>query len=385
MKNTKIILVIIAILVICIIAITACLLILRKKTILKEDNPETVAFENAEKVTNKTLFFQIENIIEKYYIDDNTKQYNAILADEIYTIDKINNITAFTKVIARTQKAQEYYYVVVNMYYSNNTYEIIESSAEEFENAKNNQIKDDYKKEVVISKDGDNSIPNTNITDFEILKKYFADYKFNAINNPEEAFKKLDAEYRQTKFNNSIDAYKAYVQSNMNTLADAMIIKHGATKDGQYGTYEFIDNYNNYYKLKETGIYEYTIILDNYTLQSDELKQEYLKLSAQEKVLSNIDKIMKLINVKDYQTVYNYLNKDFKNTNFPSIEKFTAYMQNTFFDNNIVGNISMKEEGGNYILEVPYKESLSSAAEERSKSFVMRLGNGMNFELSFNV
>ncbi len=94
---------------------------------------------------------------------------------------------------------------------------------------------------------------------------------------------------------------------------------------------------------------------------------------------------MKLINVKDYQTVYNYLNEDFKNTNFPSIEKFTAYMQNTFFDNNIVGNISMKEEGGNYILEVPYKESLSSAAEERSKSFVMRLGSGMNFEISFNV
>lgn len=230
-----------------------------------------------------------------------------------------------------------------------------------------------------------NEVTNSNITDFELLRKYFEDYKYKAINNPELAFNLLNKEYREKKFNNDVNLYKQYIQKNIDRFQDANIVKHGVINEGNAKRYIFIDNYNNYYELEETGNYEYTIILDNYTLETNELKEKYYRLSDEEKAISNIDKVMKLINTKDYATVYQYLNQSFKETNFTNIELFEKYMQETFFDNNIVGNIGIRKEENVYILSVPYKESLSTAAEEKEKNFIMRLGEGTNFELSFEM
>lgn len=230
-----------------------------------------------------------------------------------------------------------------------------------------------------------NEIANSNITDFEVLRKYFEDYKYKAINNPELAFNLLNKDYREKKFNDNINLYKEYIQKNMDRFQDANIIKHGVINEGNAKKYIFIDNYNNYYELEEVGNYEYTIILDNYTLETNELRQKYSKLSDQEKAISNIDKVMKLINTKDYAIVYQYLNQSFKETKFPTMEAFAKYMQETFFDNNIVGNIGIKKEENVYILSVPYKESLSAAAEEREKVFLMRIKEGTDFELSFEM
>lgn len=233
--------------------------------------------------------------------------------------------------------------------------------------------------------ESNNEVVESNITDFEMLKLYFEDYKYKAINNPEEAFTLLNMEYREKKFNNDVNLYKEYIQKNMDRFQDANIVKHGITSSGNLKKYVFIDNYNNYYELEEIGNYEYTIILDNYTIETAELKEKYSKLSNEEKAISNIDKIMKLINTKEYNAVYQYLNQSFKNTNFPTIEAFTTYMQKTFFEDNVVGNIKIRNEENIYILEVPYKEGLSAAAEERIKTFIMRLGTGTNFELSFEM
>lgn len=233
--------------------------------------------------------------------------------------------------------------------------------------------------------ENNNEVVESNITDFEILKLYFEDYKYKAINNPDLAFNLLNKEYREKKFNNDVNLYKQYIQKNIDRFQDANIIKHGVINEGNAKRYIFIDNYNNYYELEETGNYEYTIILDNYTLETNELKQKYSKLSDEEKAISNIDKVMKLINTKDYATVYQYLNQSFKETNFQNVELFEKYIKETFFDNNIVGNIKIRKEENVYILSVPYKESLSTAAEEREKIFLMLLKEGTNFELSFEM
>lgn len=133
------------------------------------------------------------------------------------------------------------------------------------------------------------------------------------------------------------------------------------------------------------GINKYTVILDNYTLQTDEMSKAYNKLSSQEKAISNIDKVMKLINEKSYSTVYNYLNSEFKNTYFPTLDRFTNYIKQNFFDNNIIGQMTVGNQGDNYIVTVPYKESLSSASEEKEIIFLVRLKEGTNFELAINM
>ncbi len=404
MKNKNKILIILAILLVCIIIVIIALLMLRKETLVEEDNPITLVFEDTEIIDNKALFFQIEQNIEKYMkyiakgdqvavnsispsgaIQLKSNNYNTFLADNMYVIDKMDNITVFAHEIARNYKKEDDYYIVVNIDYENNAFEVIPSSKEEYDNAVNNSVQEKYKQDINISSNEYNLLEEESLTDFQILKKYFDDYKFKAINKPQIAFEHIEEEYKSAKFNNDIEQYKTYIQNNVELLQDANIVKHGITKQGEYGNYIFIDNNDSYYKMKETGIYEYTIILDNYTIEFDELKAQYNKLTSAEKAISNMDKVMKLINTKSYNTVYKYFNEEFKNNYFPTIEAFTDYMNKNFFENNIVGNVSIKSEGDIYILSVPYKESLSTVAEEREKVFLMRLKEGTNFELSFEV
>lgn len=254
-----------------------------------------------------------------------------------------------------------------------------------FTKSKTQKNQNENEMEQFSNTENNNEEVESNITDFEMLRMYFEDYKNKAINNTEVAFDLLNIEYKQKKFNNDINLYKEYIQKNMSRFQDANIVKYSVLNDGKTRKYTFVDNYNNYYELQELENYEYTIVLDNYTVETNELKEKYNKLSDEEKAISNIDKIMKLIDTKDYAIVYQYLNKGFKETNFPNIELFEKYIKETFFDNNIIGKIGIRKEENVYILSVPYKESLSTAAEQKEKIFLIRLNEGTDFELSFEV
>ncbi len=406
-KMTKIIIAIMVVIIL-IIIITIVLLNLNKTLIEKEqkeaDNPETVAFIDIEELTNKNLFFQIQYNINEYYQYLQEKNEEAIKsiskenivtlknqnnynfkAMSMYVLDKISNITVYVEGVTLKEGIEDIYYLIVNIDYSNNTFEIINSSKEEFENAKNSKILSKYKQDIIITKNQYNRIQEINITDFEILQYYFEDYKYKALYKTQEAFEIIDNEYRQKKFGNSFETYKQYINDNINRLKDANIVKHGITRNGQYCTYIAYDNYNNYYKIIETDINKYTIILDNYTIETNEFLGEYNKLSAKEKVHTNIDKIIKLINEKNYTELYQSLNNNFKNTYFKTQVEFESYVKNKFFDNNLVGAIEIEEEGEVYIVKVPYKESLSTAADVGKITINMKLGEGTKFEISFNM
>lgn len=401
MKYIKIAILVILVL---IIVITASIIYLIKKT-SGEIDYEAYKYGDVEKVTSEATFYKINNTINKYFeyvFEKNTQAIEAMTTSDvkniidifaqynteakfdvktIYSIDKVYYATGF--IYGRI--AENEYYLIINLDYDNKTFSIVHSNKQEYENAINNIVDEKYRQDIEIPKNKYNEIVNKNITDFEILTVYFEDYKYKALNNPEIAFNLLDSEYKEKKFNNDIDLYKEYVEKNKDRFKDANIVKHGITKDGQYRQYICIDNYGNYYEFNEVGIKEYTVILDNYTLESDEFINKYNKLSDKEKAISNVDKVMKLINEKNYTELYGHLSEGFKNNYFSTQETFEKYIQNNFFDNNITGTITVKNEGKIFMITVPYKEGLSSAAEQRKKTFIVRLGEGTDFELSFNV
>lgn len=402
MDKKTVILVFMIIVTIIIIAVLTVLLVYRniqKQTIINNKN-ELISLltEKVRKVENRDQFFNISNHIKKYmdYRKQNdTQAIQAISKEEVinvdnfqakemYLLNKITNYTVYVYGVTKQANVQSDYYMVVNLDYTNYTFSMNASSKQEFENAKNNMVKAQYKEDIVIEINPyNNIILGETADDFQVVKEYFDDYKFKAINAPEEAFALIDATYKKEKFHDNIEQFKTYIQNNRDTLQDANIVKHGVTKENGVTKYSFVDNFGNYYELKETGIYEYTIILDNYTVPSKEQIQTYNRLTDEQKALSNMDKVMKLIDQKDYSTIYNYLNVEFKNNNFPALESFTNYMNENFFENNIVGKIGIKKEGNVFVLNVPYKESLSKAAEDREKTFIMKLTEGLNFELSF--
>ncbi len=403
--DKKIVILICMIMVIVAIIALSTMLLLRLNTQKEnlnneKDNLIALLTEKVMEIDNRDQFFHITSHIKKYF--DYKKQnnveavqaisakermdYDNFQSKEMYLLNKINNYTVYVCGTATKENMQTDSYIVVNLDYTNYTFSISSSSKEEYENAKDNIVQDKYKENVVIQSNEYNAISLEEIAnDFQVLKIYFDDYKYKALNNPELAFQMLDMTYKKEKFNNNVERFKEYIQKNKDILQDANIVKHTVTKENEYTKYAFIDNFNNYYELTETGIYEYTITLDNYTVQTKEQADKYNQLTDEQKALSNIDKVMKLIDQKDYDTVYRYLNEDFRNKNFPTIQAFTKYMKENFFEDNIVGKIGTRAEGNIFILVVPYKESLSKAAEEREKTFIMKLKEGTSFELSFDV
>lgn len=403
MNHKKTILVLIGAIAIVIgIIIVSLILLIHLNKEIEIQEAEDMILIDSEKVTNKTTFYRVNNCINQYinyiklgnkeaYHQINSNKLNELeykdirrfRSEEMYSVDKTYNITIFVKGSLYFDNKKEEKYYVINLDYNSNAFKIEDSNLQEYTDAQNNQIKPIYESEVLVQRSQYNQIPNDIINDLSIVKEYFDDYKFKAINAPEEAFALIDATYKKEKFHDNIEQFKTYIQNNRDTLQDANIVKHGVTKENGVTKYSFVDNFGNYYELKETGIYEYTIILDNYTVPSKEQIQTYNRLTDEQKALSDMDKVMKLIDQKDYSTIYNYLNVEFKNNNFPALESFTNYMNENFFENNIVGKIGIKKEGNVFVLNVPYKESLSKAAEDREKTFIMKLTEGLNFELSF--
>lgn len=403
-KTKKLIIAMMMLVVIIIIIIVILLNISKTESIKQNDNPTTEAFTDIEELYNKSLFFTINYNINKYYNyvqENNIEAVSAIsvenpitlknannsnfISKEMYILDKISNNTVYVYGVTRNNELEDEYYLIINIDYTNNTFSITNSSEEEFDNAKNNKINSKFMQSIIVKENMYNKFEERNTTDAEVLQYYFEDYKYKALYKQEEAFELLDNKYKEEKFKNSIDEYKEYVQKNINRFKDANLLEYQISKNGQNVAYITKDNYNNYYKIMETGINKYTIILDNYTVESDEFITKYNKLSDKEKITSIVDKVMKLINTKSYTQLYTYLNTNFKNTYFKTEEEFEKYIKERFFDDNIVGTLTLNTEGNIYIVTVPYKESLSSAAEEGEITFNIKLEEGTNFELSFNV
>lgn len=268
-KKTMFILMFMIIVVIIIIIVSLILLININRT--KEfESAEDIIYKDSEEVTNRTIFYKVNNCINKYInyikldnkeayeeINSNTKasmyeNINVFHSEQMYSVDKMVNLTVFVKGNLRSNSKEQEKYYVVNLDYNNDTFVIEDSSLEEFTNATNNQINTIYEDEISIKKGQYNQTPNNNITDLSIIKIYFDDYKFNAINKPEEAFKLLDTQYKKIKFDNNVNAYKQYIKDNIDVLQDANIVKHGVTTlENGNKQYIVIDNFDNYYKFTE--------------------------------------------------------------------------------------------------------------------------------------
>ena len=128
------------------------------------------------------------------------------------------------------------------------------------------------------------------------------------------------------------------------------------------------------------------MLLDNYTINSEEFTEKYNNASDKVKITTNIDKVFKMLNNKEYKDLYdNYLNSELKNNYFSNYSDFEKFISEKFFDYNYQGSLSSENKGTFYIVNVNYKEGLSSAGEQRSINILMKLNDNTNFEISFEM
>ena len=212
---------------------------------------------------------------------------------------------------------------------------------------------------------------------------YFNYYKNKSLHNTKEAYNLLDEDYRNKRFGN-INEYMKYINENKDRIEGITIEQYLVNQEEDYTEYVCKDQYDNLYIFKEQAIMDYTVELDTYTIATDEFKKEYANGTDNKKVIMNVDKFIQMLNNYDYKTAYGLLNNAFKQNNFETEEDFKKYIQNTYYEHNDISIDKISDENGTYVCEATISNKQNSE-ENKKINIIMKLGTGINFEMSFEI
>ena len=215
---------------------------------------------------------------------------------------------------------------------------------------------------------------------------YIQNFENNLRYKIKESYNKLDEEYKKKRFG-SLEKYQQYMNENEKYFLNFELNKYKEENNDNYTEYICIDQYGNYYIFKDKGVMDYTVMLDTYTIDSDEFNNKYNNGSEQLKVGMNLEKIFQALNRKDYNYIYEKLDDNFKQNNFPTLTDFETYAKSTFFDINKIEYGDFEEKSGVYVYKISLSDATESANEEKkvTKNFIIKLEDNNNFKMAFNV
>ena len=380
---------IVEILIICLVIIAVCFGIiiynLKSKNMATEpsDNPnvdgDTVAEYQTEKVRDATKFFSIQNCIQ----DKINKNF---IAKDMNVLDgeNIMSFAVYGKILESDNNEKDAYYIF-RIDFENNTFNIDELDTSKYKNINEINLETDIQS---IENTGNNTMKYTTIKDEEISRIYYEQFLKLEIDKPEEAYNLLDENYRKERFS-SLEEYKEYINSNKDKIETGAISKYSRDIQDDYTEYLIVDNYNNYYTIKETSIMNYKIMLDNYTIKVDDYVEKYGKLENENKIQANVYIFLQMINTKDYKHAYELLDENFRKNNFDTVEKFKKYVEENFFEYNINSSVSteksIESQGEYYVYKTVIRNDSGSAVESKQLTIIMKLLEGTNFTMSFSL
>ena len=387
-------------------------------------------------VTNSTNFYTVSNVINQYL--DIINSNNSIY----YGYDENNN---YAKIVSDEQIATNVYgllsenYITVNNITEINVLDYVDSITEEViflptrmnvlerENVQiysvygieytlsNTYLKDAYfivtldrnnytfsiepldneyssiddielqhNNDISIESTSYNTYTETSVSYEDVAKNYIYSYKTLALVKPDMAYNLLDEEYRNQKFG-SLENFESYVNDNRQTIQQINLQQYQVNNYDDYIQYVMIDQNNKYYIFNETAVMDYTLMLDTYTIDLPEFTEKYNSGTDQVKVGMNLEKVFSAINDGDYEYVYNKLDSTFRQNNFPTLSDFENYISENLYTSIDVAYGEYQTSGNLHVYEVNIKEKNNENSNTITKNFIMQLGEGTDFVMSFNV
>ncbi len=219
----------------------------------------------------------------------------------------------------------------------------------------------------------------------DLVKIYFNNYRAECNNNIENSYKMLNDEYRDKKFGD-FENYKKYIDENIDKINNITLEQYSKTQTAEgYNKYTCTDKNGNNYIFIEISIMDYSVMLDTYTLPSQEFVNKYNQTNEQGKTALNIQRIEKALNIGGYDFAYNCLSEGFKNNYFQTQEDFENYVKTNLFDGNFTveyGKFATESGLFKYTVVLTNKGNPQESIE---KTIIMKLNEGTDFEMSFNV
>lgn len=429
-KLKKFIIALIIIIVVLIITILILLLSNEGGVTVIDENDELIGYDSTKinKVMTNTDFYTVTNCIQEYlnlleqrnkYISDeemlqdfNKSVYNILSVDYINTnkiqenaVDKyIDNITekvifvpldmyiykqndnigtfiTYGLIEDINNKYKQDLYIIVNLDMKNSTFSVEpilnnEKDIEEINIAKIQQTE---------IEENENNVYETQKIDAEYISSQYLDrYKKITLAAPDIAYEYLEQEYRSKKFNN-IDEFKQYILDNRNDISTARLVKYSVSIYENYMEYTCVDQNDNYYIFRQDNMMDYTVILDNYTVDIPRLTEQYNNADKKEKCMLNIEKIKEALNDRDYKYVYGKLADSFKANNFTSQANFEQYINRTLYKKIDIEYEDIEIQNNNYVFKVLISNLDNPSDAKIEKTIVVQLTEKTDFVFSFSI
>lgn len=434
LKRKKTLILLMIIVVIIIISIVVALLLLTtsnneevasNNTVSEENNNET----EAEPQINETKYYNITNVVRTYlgaldkskYIlsdgtnyseDESTKESiynllsteyiesNNITVENVYDYVKdvnenitfvpldmrisqgqnVDNFLVYGNIVYMDSQDLEKVYVIVNIDNTNNTFSIEPINNEEISNI------NDFKFESTlntIEKNYSNTYLNNNMSDEDISKEKFNNFKLLILRKSEDLFNLLNEEYRNKKFGD-YNGFSQYIDSNYDRLRTINLSMYQVTEEDGYKQYVLLDQDDRYYIFKETSENKEEIFLDTYTVDLPEFLDRYNGADDEYKVGYNVEKFISAINDGDYKYAYNLLDETFRRNNYPSQGDFENFVKTNFFENNEIQHNNVEKQGNQFVYGITIINK-DNESERKNITVIMELGEETDFVMSFSI
>ena len=334
------------------------------------------------------------NLLDKEYINkyniteenvfsvlNEYKNIDSYFSKEIYKkeIAQRQNITGiyyYIKGIDRKDSQENYIYTLIKQDLQNSTYSINILTEDEFYN------KEKEDKSINIEKNLYNIIYGKEVTDYQICLELLTDYINTVKNNTEKGYYLLDNEYKQKRFGN-IKNYIEYINNTKQHLVSAILKEYAIQREEEFTKCICVDNRGNYYIFEVKNMMNYTLMLDTYTIDSVEFLEQYKKANSLEKAGYNIQRCIESINNKNYSYMYNKLDNQFKENNYPTLQDFEKIMKTKLFNGNKINTVSGTNEGYTYIYKLNIIDSEDSL-KNINMTIIMQLKEETDFTMSFS-
>lgn len=344
-------------------------------------------------------FQNMYNVLSEEYISENNitinnieqkvKMYNnaeTFTAKEIYEYNNNENVSTYFIYGKTTEDnfdnddpKQEELNIVVQLDKSNRTFDIIlNETKEQSKIAKKTDLKE------IKNESANVYVTVNNVQEKQIGLMYLSDYKDNMLKNVDKAYEQLDNDYKQKRYS-TIEEFKKYISSNTELTYITGIQCEVTTQDGT-NIYTVKDQYGKIYIFKETAVMEYTVQLDDYTINSKEFIQEYESSKNKDKGIMNIYRFFEMINMQDYASAYNLLDESFKETYFKTQADFENFIKQYMFRYNKVEYKTYSDQIGSLLIYgITLTDSTKESDKEVNCNIIMKLLEDTNFVMSFEI
>ncbi len=330
-------------------------------------------YKENNKIEQYNLKKQLNNFdsIKSFYIKEMYTQDLAKLQDNSQEIDVL-------KLLIRKNNDESNEFIIIRKDLENSTYSINIIDSEIYNNLINSQ------QSVLVEKinvNEYNKIIYADITNENMCEIFWNDYINSINNNIEKSYYLLSKDYREKRFL-SIDEYIQYINQNKESFENYKIDKWIMKSYDTYNQYICRNNVEKYYIFNSGDFMNYSILLDEYTIDIPQFIEKYNNSDVQTKVALNIDKFIKGINDKNYNYSYSVLADSFKQNKYQSLNSFIEDVKKNFYDNSTVEYSVFTEQGSNYSYKIILKDS--TGENIKNMRVIMKLGNGTDFKMSFS-